>query len=87
MSAKTSLGSFVVNLGRLARIPRGEGRVFQIGGKSIAVFHTEDATILATETAATPMDAGRKSGKTYPAIVNEEGDILVGVEGLLAAWS
>ena len=82
MSATASLGSFVVNLGRLATIPRGEGRVFQVAGKSIAVFHAEDATILATEP-----DNDRKSSKTYPVVVNEEGDILVGIETLLAAWS
>jgi hypothetical protein len=82
MSATASLGSFVVNLGRLAMIPRGEGRVFQVAGKSIEVFHTEDATILATDPAK-----GRKSSKTYPAMVNEDGDILVGIEKLLAAWS
>ena len=82
MSAKASLGSFVINLGRLARIPRGEGRVFQVAGKSIAVFHADEATVLATEP-----DNGRKSAKTYPAIVNEEGDILVGIEDLMSAWS
>lgn len=82
MSATASLGSFVVNLGRLARIPRGEGRVFQVAGKSIAVFHADDATVLATEPDSEP-----KSAKTYPATVNEDGDILIGIEKLLSAWS
>jgi nitrite reductase (NADH) small subunit len=49
MIAATSLGSFVVNLGCLSKIPRGEGRVFQVGGTPIAVFHTRDGSIFATE--------------------------------------
>ena len=80
MSATASLGSFVVNLGRLATIPRGEGRVFQVAGKSISVFRADDATIVASEP-----ENDTKSSKTYPAVVNEEGDILVGIEKLLAA--
>jgi nitrite reductase (NADH) small subunit len=116
MIATTSLGSFVVNLGPLAKIPRGEGRVFQVGGQSIAVFQTRDANVFATE-AACPHKGGPladglvgaqkvicplhgfvfdlndghavghgcRALKTYPATVNEEGDILVGIEQLLAA--
>ena len=49
MIATTSLGSFVVNLGSVEKIPRGEGRNFQIGGQAIAVFHTRDGNVFATE--------------------------------------
>jgi len=115
IATTTSLGSFVINLGQLAKIPRGEGRVFRVGNQSIAVFHTRDANIFATE-ATCPhkggpladglvgaqkvicplhnyvfdLSTGHPVGhscrplQTYPAIVNEEGDILVGVEELLA---
>ena len=97
MIATTSLGSFVVNLGRLERIPQGEGRVFRVGGRPIAVFHTRDANVFATE-ATCPvhglvldLNDGRamrhdcKALKTFPTMVNEEGNILVGIEQLLAA--
>jgi nitrite reductase (NADH) small subunit len=111
-----SLGSFVVNLGRLNKIPRGEGRVFQIGGRSIAVFHTRDSSVFATEPTcphkggpladglvgaqkvicplhsfAFDLSSGAAVGsncsalKTYPSTVSEEGDILVGIDDLLAA--
>ena len=115
MIATTSLGSFVVNLGRLAKIPRGEGRVFQIGGQSIAVFHTEDANVFATKSTCPQGDplaegfvaaekvicrlhalvfdlrTGHPAGnecrtvRTYPSVVNEDGEILVGIEELLSA--
>jgi nitrite reductase (NADH) small subunit len=116
MIATTQLGSFIVNLGRLAQIPRGEGRVFQIGRKSIAVFHTRDGGAFATEPACPhkggpladglvgaqkvicplhgfvfDLSTGEPGGnncealKTYPTMVNEEGDILVGIEEVLAA--
>lgn len=116
IATTTSLGSFVVNLGRLAKIPQGEGRVFQIGGQSLAVFHSRDGNVFATEPACPhrggpladglvgaqkvvcPLHSfvfdlcdGRPVGnscsaiKTYPALVNEDGDILVGIESLLAA--
>jgi nitrite reductase (NADH) small subunit len=49
MIATTSIPSFVVNLGPLSKIPRGEGRVFQVGGQFIAVFHTRDSGVFATE--------------------------------------
>jgi nitrite reductase (NADH) small subunit len=111
----TSLGSFVINLGQLAKIPRGEGRTFRVGHRSIAVFHTRDANVFATgaacphkgepladgligaQTVICPLHnfvfdlpTGHPIGnscsalKTYPVTVNEEGDILVGIEGLLA---
>ena len=38
-----------MNLGSLAKIPKGEGRVFQVGEASIAVFHTRSGGVLATE--------------------------------------
>ena len=116
MIATVQLGSFVVNLGRLAKIPRGEGRVFQIGGASIAVFHTRDGNVFATDPACPhkggpladglvgaekvicplhgfvfDLTSGQPAGnncpalKTYPATVNEEGEILVGIERVLAA--
>ena len=101
---------------RIAEIPRGEGRVFQIGGTSVAVFHTRDGHVFATEPTCPhkggpladglvgaqkvicPLHGfvfdlrdGQPAGnacralKTYPAIVNEEGEIIVGVEEALAA--
>jgi len=114
MITTTSLGSFVVNLGKLAQIQSGQGRVFQIGGQFIAVFHTRDSSLYATEPncpyeACTLIDGlvgaqkivcpvhhfvfdlsnglaigtGCRALKTYPVIVNDEGDILVGIEELL----
>ena len=116
MIATTELGGFIVNLGQLVKIPRGEGRVFQVGPSSIAVFHTRSGAVFATEPSCPhkggpladgivgehkvicPLHAfifdlsnGQPAGnscnalKTYPAIVNDEGEILVGVEELLAA--
>ena len=49
MIAAVQLGSFIVNLGQLSKIPRGEGRVFQIGGAPVAVFHSRDGSVFATE--------------------------------------
>ena len=49
MIATTSLGSFVVNLGPITNIPRGEGRLFRVGDRSIAVFHARDTSVYATE--------------------------------------
>ena len=116
MIATTSLGSFVVNLGRLAKIPQGEGRVFQIGDQSIAVFHSRDGNVFATEPTCPhkggpladglvgaqkvicplhsfvfdlcdghPVGNSCSAIKTYPATVNEDGDIIVGIEALLAS--
>jgi nitrite reductase (NADH) small subunit len=90
--------------------------VFHIGDTSIAVFHTRDGDVFATQPncphedcplADGPVGAqkvvcplhgfvfdlsdGQPAGNscrpltTYPAIVNEEGDILVGIEEVLAA--
>ena len=49
MIATASHGAFIVNLGPLNKIPRGEGRIFRLGDHSIAVFHTRDASVFATE--------------------------------------
>ena len=99
------------NLGRLTRIPRGEGRIFQVGPSSVAVFHTRTGAVFATEPTCPhkggpladgvvgdqkvicPLHAflfdlptGRPVGnscrqiKTYPAMVNDEGDVFVGNE-------
>ena len=115
MIATTSLGSFVVNLGQLTKIPRGEGRVFQVGGQYIAVFHSRDSNVFATEPTCPHKGGPLADGlvgaqkvicplhnfvfdlcdgtatgnncrplKTYPVMVNEEGDILVGIEEILA---
>ena len=116
MIGTTQLGCFIVNLGRLAKIPRGEGRVFQIGGLPVAVFHARDGNVFATESTCPhkggpladglvgaekvicplhsfvfdlsngqPAGNGCRALKTYPATVNEDGEILVGVEEVLAA--
>lgn len=105
-----------MNLGQLAKIPRGEGRVFQIGLSSIAVFHTRNGDVFATDPSCPhkggpladgiigankvicPLHAfvfdlasGQPVGnncmplKTYPAVINEQGEILVGIEEVLAA--
>ena len=74
MISTPQLGSFIVNLGQLAKIPRGEERVFRIGGTPIAVFHSTDGNVFATENL-----------KTYPTAVNDEGEILVGIDSVLAA--
>lgn len=116
MIAERSLGRFIVNLGSLSKIPRGEGRAFQIGETSIAVFHSRDGNVFATESSCPhkggpladgvvgaqkvicplhgflfDLPSGEPAGsscralKTYPATVNEEGEILVGIEEVLAA--
>lgn len=38
-----------INLGPLHRIPRGEGRAFEVSGRQIAVFRARDDEIYATE--------------------------------------
>ena len=114
MTAK-SIGRFVVNLGRLAKIPRGEGRVFRIGDQLIAVFHSRDSRVFATESTCPhkggpiadglvgaekvicPLHAfvfdltdghavgnSCKALKTYPAMLNDAGEILVDVEEFFA---
>ncbi len=37
------------HLGPVSEIPKGEGRVFQIDGEEIAVFHTRSGEIYATQ--------------------------------------
>ena len=116
MIAERWLGSFFVNLGHLAKIPCGEGRAFQIGSTSIAVFHSRDGNVFATEStcphkggpladgvvgaqkvicplhaflfdlpSGQPVGNSCRALKTYPATLNEEGEILVGIEEVLAA--
>lgn len=36
-------------IGNLSQIPQGEGRAFQIGELRIAVFHTRDGSVFATQ--------------------------------------
>ena len=110
MTGSTAVSSFIANLGQAAKIPRGEGRFFQIGSTSIAVFHTRGGNVFATEASCPhkggpladgivgehkvicPLHAfifdlptGQPAGnncralKTYPARINEEGEILVEV--------
>ena len=38
-----------INLGPLDRIPRGEGRVFDVSGGAVAVFRTRQDEVYATE--------------------------------------
>ena len=111
MIVTSELGSFVINLGNIRKIPRGEGKIFQVGGSSIAVFHIRDGHVFATESScphkggpladgvvggqkvvcplhsfvfdlATGQPVGHNCGllKTYPAVVSENDEILVGIE-------
>jgi nitrite reductase (NADH) small subunit len=36
-------------IGHLSRIPAGEGRVFDVGGVHVAVFHARDGRVFATQ--------------------------------------
>jgi nitrite reductase (NADH) small subunit len=116
MITATAPGASVVNLGKVAMIPRGEGRVFQVGANSLAVFHTRDGGVFATEPTCPhkggpladglvgakkvicplhslvfdlgsghPVGNGCRPLKTFPAVINDQGEILVGIEDLLAA--
>jgi nitrite reductase (NADH) small subunit len=116
MMVTAELGRFIVNLGELAKIPCGEGRVFQVGRSSIAVFHTRTGNVFATEpscphkagpladgvigehkvicplhafvfdlSTGEPIGNNCRRLKTYPTTLNEKGEILVGVEEVLAA--
>ena len=67
MSATTSRADVAtVNLGPVDRIPAGEGRNFDVGGRSIAVFRTRRGKVLATQ-AACP----HKRGPLADGIVGE----------------
>ena len=44
-------------LGPIAQIPPGEGRNFEVGGQAVAVFHTRDGDVFATQ-AQCPHQAG-----------------------------
>ena len=48
MTVVAELGR-IVRIGSLASIPPGEGRVFQAGPVSIAVFHTRSGDVFASE--------------------------------------
>ena len=115
MIATTSLGSFIVNLGHLSKIPCGGSRVFQIGRTAIAAFHTRDGNVFVTESTCPhqrdlladglvgaqrvicphgvvfDLSNGQPAGnacrplRTYPAMINEHGEILVGIEAVFAA--
>lgn len=39
----------IYNLGPLARIPRGEGRTFQVEEAAIAIFHTRSGKVFAVQ--------------------------------------
>jgi|SRR5215213_4743793 len=94
-------------LGPLAQIPIGEGRVFDIGGLRIAVFHTRSGAVYATQASCPhrggPLADGLIGGSTlvcplhawkfdlatgaalfgdcglttYPARLNEDGDLAL----------
>ncbi|GCF10613.1 Rieske (2Fe-2S) protein [Dictyobacter arantiisoli] len=57
MSMILKTGQVTYNLGPLARLPHGEGRTFQIGTHSIAVFRTRNDELYATQ-AACPHKGG-----------------------------
>lgn len=102
----------IVNLGRLDRIPPGEGRCFTVDGVELAVFHTrggvpratqarcphrggpladgllgEDRVICPLHSRAFELSTGEaeRAGcdalRTYPARLNERGEIVVELEG------
>ena len=48
MTVVAELGR-IVRIGNLSSIPPGEGRVFQAGPMSIAVFHTRSGDVFASE--------------------------------------
>jgi nitrite reductase (NADH) small subunit len=116
MTATAGLGESIINLGSIGKIPRGEGRVFQVGQASIAVFHTRDGSVFATQSTCPhkggPLADGVVGGQkvicplhnfifdlptgqavgnscaalqTYPAALNDESEILVGVDEIAAA--
>src|SRR5881396_2165928 len=66
MIAATERGRVVVNLGPAAQIPPGEGRVFQIGRSSLAVFHARNGGVFAIEPSCP-----HKSGPLADGIIGE----------------
>ena len=50
---KEAVTAVIANLGDLNRIPLGEGREFQVGSESIAVFRTRDGGVYATQATCT----------------------------------
>ena len=116
MIATVELGEFIINLGKVEKIPPGEGKVFQVGNSSIAVFHSRDGSVFATESTCPhkggpladgvvgsnkvicplhsfvfdlptgqPVGNSCNSLQTYPATLNENGEILVGIDKVPAA--
>ncbi len=53
-------------IGHLSRIPPGEGRVFDVDGVQIAVFHTRDGNVFATQ-AKCP----HRGGPLYDGLIDE----------------
>jgi nitrite reductase (NADH) small subunit len=55
-------------IGKLSQIPKGEGRNFDVGGKLVAVFHTRDGAVYATQAHCPhkggPLADGLTDGKT-----------------------
>jgi nitrite reductase (NADH) small subunit len=39
----------IYNMGPLSRIPKGEGRTFQVEERAIAIFHTRSGKVFATQ--------------------------------------
>ncbi len=49
MSIMMTPGKVLYNLGPLTRLPLGEGRTFQIGETTVAIFRTRDNKVFATQ--------------------------------------
>jgi nitrite reductase (NADH) small subunit len=56
----------IYDLGTLSTIPRGEGRVFQVGETRVAVFRTRDDEVFATQA-----DCPHRSGPLADGIVGD----------------
>ncbi len=56
-------------IGRLSQIPPGEGRVFDIDGRTIAVFHTRAGEVFATQSACPHLGGPLADGLTDGATV------------------
>jgi len=79
-------------LGTLSQIPKGEGRNFQIGAQRVAVFHTRDGRVFATQASCPhrqgPLADGLVGGATLVCPLHEwqfdleTGNALVGECGI-----
>jgi nitrite reductase (NADH) small subunit len=62
-------------LGVLSQIPKGEGRNFQVGAVSVAVFHTRDGRVFATQASCPhrqgPLADGLLGGSTLVCPLHE----------------